>query len=434
MEMKRPTPIHILLPEEIPIQNKGEAAIFYGMIESFAALGDFRLINISKYPEDMGYSGTNVRAVNYPLIHMENGLVRALFDVVIVLWVGCLERILGKKLALMFCRSSIWKDFIRSELVLLGHDNVFCPTIRPRNIPIALYTKLSGKKLICYGASLGPFKGGRLERLICKTVLRCFDLITLRDEYSLEEIKKLNAKIIRPSVTADLAFLMKPMATAEMVSLLEKSGHKGIFDRPIVGITATRFLAERIERYEGKRCKGFDGKYEVYCRVLADCASHLIDRYEVNVALIAHVVGPSNWADDRSVNNDIATLVQNKEHLFVINEDLPVDALKSLIGCLSLLIGSRTHSMIGALSQCIPVVAITDRARFKTNGLFEELHISDCLYFIEDLANAEFLGKVADTWVRREKLARVLRTQIPIYIRKAEQNSALLSLCREPER
>lgn len=420
--------IVVLLPEEIPSQNKGEAAILYGMIESLRSFCTPKLINISKYKDDLRYNKIpGVKSIHYPLIHKEHGIIYALIDVFLVLLLGALQRSFGKNVCITFFKQDVWRAFIESDLVLIGHDNVFCPTITMRNIPLALYAKLAGKTLACYGASIGPLKGGLKERRVCSLVLSLFDLITLRDSHSLEEIKKLGLHPKAVEVTADLAFLMRPDESGEMERVMSKSDYTGLFDKPVIIVTATKYLAEKMSKADGRKLTGFDEKYEAFLHMMSVAIDEVTSEHDVNVLLLAHVVGPIAKQDDRITNNDIAQRVSNRDRLFILNDDLNADVLKKIISRASFLIGTRTHSMIAALSQGVPVLAITDSGRYKTNGIFQKLCLDKLLVNIEDICFAEFSKKVRDMFALREVYAKQLAEQLPAYIDEAKHNGTLLS-------
>ena len=210
----------IFIAEEIPSLNKGEAAILFGMIESFRTLGDVEVSLLSFHLEiDRPRYGDKVNMIDgIKDLHLINGFDRStivrLFESAAVL-LQCLSFMMLCKIfgldTTKIMKKEIWKEYCESDLIIIGHDSAFSglfgvvPFLQLYSLFIA---KIIKKPIAIYGGSAGIFES-KLQFIIAKFILNRVDIITLRDETSykyLQDIGITTQKIM----TADLAYLLQP--------------------------------------------------------------------------------------------------------------------------------------------------------------------------------------------------------------------------------
>jgi hypothetical protein len=115
--------VHLFLPEELPWENKGEAAILYGMLKSFEALGRFRLTLPTSNPADLcNYDAQGLHVVRSSMVSRDPVAVAGwllVFACVAILgrprWLRKVARRFSPALAAL----------LDADVVLLGHDNFF---------------------------------------------------------------------------------------------------------------------------------------------------------------------------------------------------------------------------------------------------------------------------------------------------------------------
>ncbi|HIH61187.1 MAG TPA: hypothetical protein HA298_00640 [Methanobacteriales archaeon] len=291
-------------------------------------------------------------------------------------------------------------DVLSEDYGIFNFLTEFC------GLSIAILLK---KPVFVYAESIGPFKNN-ITRFIARTVLNKTHVITTRDEISFNYLKKIGVE--KPSIyfTADSAFLLDKKEVNN--PLLNNFLSRG----KIIGFSLSNAISEWA-----------DGNYNEYVNVIAKIIDIIIESYDVNVLLIAHVTG-SGLNDDRIINKNVLKKVKNKKRIFNLKGDYNSEELKYIISHCELFIGARMHANIAALSNCIPTVAIS--YSIKTPGLMKLCGLED--YYIEftDLNEHTLLSKISDAWENREKIKAHLKNVIPKVKKKALKNGELVKeLC-----
>ena len=124
----------IFIAEEIPSFNKGEAAILFGMLETFNTLEGVEVSLLSFHPEiDRPRYGDRVNIIDgIKDLHLkkdfDKSMIVRLFESIVVLlqYISfiILYKIFGVN-ALKIMKKEIWKEYCESDLIIIGHDSVF---------------------------------------------------------------------------------------------------------------------------------------------------------------------------------------------------------------------------------------------------------------------------------------------------------------------
>jgi len=85
--------------------------------------------------------------------------------------------------------------------------------------------------------------------------------------------------------------------------------------------------------------------------------------------------------------------------------------LKSVIGHADLLLGSRYHSIVAALSHRVPAVAVG--WSHKYGELMASVGLEGCVADVRSFDRRAALGLVADAWATRAESAATLRRTVP---------------------
>jgi polysaccharide pyruvyl transferase WcaK-like protein len=417
-------PVTVVIAEEIPSKNKGEAAILMGIRASLEPREAFRLSLISRYDEDRIYEEAlelyrdeflSSRQSVFSLMAQSAGLVL----------LAAVERVAGKRLRLKRHRPA-HQALARADVLIVGHDNVFAKDFNLRCVPILVYAAITGKPVVSYGASIGPFPGHDLKtKLLRCLVLRRLSLVTLREGKSLEHALDSGIPAERVHVAADLAFLLEPASPSEVARIKQRAG----IDRsPWVAMTATRLLLDHVRTIAGQPRSGDPEDYSVCYDVLARFIDRVTREHGVQVVLLAHAIGPQARHDDRPVNEAILQRVERKGDVRVVNDDLSAAELKGLLADADMLVGMRTHSLIAATGSGTPVMALTTEGRFKTSGIIgEQLGLADSLVSIEDLDTEVLCARFAELWSSRATARETLAATREQVVSLAKSNGRLLS-------
>jgi len=273
------------------------------------------------------------------------------------------------------------------------------------------FAKLLGKRTIIYGQSIEHF-GNVLISNATKFVLNRVDLITVREEVSLNYLKSLGIKP-RLILTADAAFLVRSITTEESLKLLAK---EGIYQnhRPLVGMT---FRNWNFPEHSHSKAR-FTNYLEVMTRT--------VDFLTLSLGATVLLLSMSTFFrdDDRILSNEIASRAKDKTNIRVLTKDYSPEQLKGIIGQMDLFIGTRMHSNIFALSMGVPTIAIS--CQWKTDGIMKMLDMADYVLDMADLRFDDIVSAINKAWDNRSDIKQQLKTKIPEIENLALHNAELV--------
>lgn len=206
------------------------------------------------------------------------------------------------------------------------------------------------KRLILGPQTIGPFKTTSARSQVAYILRRCEKVFT-RDSWSTSLLKELGV-VHNAEETIDLAFRLpftrKPCRTSETIRL---------------GLNVSGLLYWAAEMHQLEFYLQFD-----YPSLINKVIEYLLRRNEVSVILIPHVIGQNKADDDLW----ICRALSEKFGLALSPAfTSPVEA-KSYISELDILVGSRMHATIAAVSSGVAAVPLAYSTKFR--GVFESLN------------------------------------------------------------
>ncbi|WP_441245662.1 polysaccharide pyruvyl transferase family protein [Kitasatospora sp. McL0602] len=265
----------------------------------------------------------------------------------------------------------------------------------------ALLAQRVGTPVVFAPQSFGPFPARAQRRLVRHTLGRAA-LVLAREDESVGQLRGcgLPEPQIRRAVDAGFAFA-PPAAVGWR-------GRLGLDpDRPVVGITARRWLArEAQDRYEGALAEAID-------TLQAD---------GTQVVLIPQVSTDYLGDDDRIVESRIAARCATAP--LRVDERVDYREIKSLYTECSFLIGTRFHSVIFSLTSGVPCIAI--EYEHKTRGIMADLGLGEWVLPIAEVTYARLMERVAALRADEAGYRAVLEQRIPAYVDDAERFPGLL--------
>jgi len=228
---------------------------------------------------------------------------------------------------------------LRSAVYINGGGNLIQDVTSTRSLLFYLYTlrcaKLCGCKVMMYGCGIGPVDK-KLDRLLAgRTIRRCADVITLREESSLEELEKLGVtgskgpKII---LSADPALTLSPASSDEVDSAMLSAGLH----------PEGNYICFALRRWP---------IFEEKTAAFAEAAQYAYQKYGLTPVFI-----PIEMAQDTSAAQAVADTLTCPHHIF---SSVPGSGL--VIGLLSRMravVSMRLHGLIFASGQGVPLVGI----------------------------------------------------------------------------
>jgi colanic acid/amylovoran biosynthesis protein len=251
-----------------------------------------------------------------------------------------------------------------------------------------------GKPLVLLPQSFGPLPGS-LQRGLLRWLLNRSALVAAREYRSLRFLAEIGLRQ-RALVLPDLAFAMSAAAGAAPVAFERMIGDAS---RPLVGLTLMDW---------GGQNPGFRNQpgYESAILALID---HLQRCYNATIVLFAQCYGPVPAHDDRLIARRIAAA--SAKPVTVIDAALAPAELQAAYGHLDLLIATRMHSAIFALSVGTPALAIG--YLHKSVGIMEMLGLTRYVLDIDTIDAQRLCMAVDRLWDERPAVCERLAVRIP---------------------
>ncbi len=232
-----------------------------------------------------------------------------------------------------------------------------------------LLAKAMGKKVALCAQSVGPFKW---TSKIAFYILNHAGFVSLRDQVSMDYLQSTGIKPRRLKHTADMAFLLEPVAAD--ISRSKFAGlMRGKTAGPVLGVSLSFLIESHFNR------KNPIASRESFWPLIAGVLDDWIDKYRGNVLFFAHVTGPGLQKDDREASKQVIAKMRNSAAL--VDEDLPSQEIKGLIRHCDQFIGARMHANIAALSSFVPTIALS--YSHKTPGIMNQLGCGEYVIPIE---------------------------------------------------
>ena len=227
--------------------------------------------------------------------------------------------------------------------ISIGGDN-YCYDGMP--VVLALLNKelkKKGAKTVLFGCSIEP---DLLKDSKVVEDLSNYDLITARESITYEALKAANVKT-KVVLVPDSAFTLPTVQKELPIGFLENN---------TVGLNISPLVLSCEE--------GEPILLKAYCRLI----EYILENTSMNIALIPHVVWPSN--NDNLPIHELYEKYKNTNRVIKI-EDCNATELKGYISRCRFFVGARTHATIAAYSSCVPTLVVGYSV--KSRGIAQDL-------------------------------------------------------------
>lgn len=431
--------LRFLIAENIPSLNKGELAILEGLNESLKIFNEYDLTIFSVNPEmdSKRYLSTiqifDVKT-SFPFFnHINNSKMAKITSVLIFTLkhlIFLFLYFLFKENALSIMKTDIWKIYLKSDVIFVGHNGVF--GLGSGLIPgsslitfmsylyLPFFRLILKKPLVIYGGSVNSYKKNNIWiRTWMRFVLSKIDLITVRDCLSYKNLQKMGLTNSNAYLTADLAFLLKP-ATDQHIERILNIENTGKTKRSMIGVTVTREMGYKFSLNLDK-----NQSYIEHNKLFSQVIDYLIETYNSQIVFIPHSIGFGEELDDRIISRDIFMGCKNKDHIKLITNEYSPSELKGLIGKLDFFIGERLHSVIGALSMAVPSIVITYE-RDRRIDIVKMLGHDNFILTVEELELNELKSKIDELFYKKDEIISNLNHNRKIVEKKSMMNGSIL--------
>lgn len=371
-----------------PLANRGDEAAHKAFVRRLvAALPDCQIDVIFLYALQENVDAIKVEAENVRYIIMPY------------------RRIMGIPMKMAFFLNVFWVSYFHPTLrkfrnTLKGYDKVICA---PGGICMGgfmdwshIWTLNVAKKLkkpiFYWGRSIGPFSDETYKKKVFKKysydLLRYFSYISLRDTTSVKLAKKIGITV---DEVVDSAFLENPIAEIPSDLQAELAGGEYIV-----------FVPNELTwhyRYSSVPKENIDG---FYLNIIA-----MLEQKFPNAKIVMLPQTYNSFVNDCSYFEKLKSLSKSK-NIIVIDETKSSDVQQKIIAGSKLVIGARYHSVVFAINNQIPFIALSYEHKIK--GFLEKLGFTQNMVEIQDIFDSgnENL-RVAATESGRNLLERAIK-------------------------
>lgn len=377
----------ILITHFYSENNKGDLAILSSMITQIKKTAPLAQISVLTCDKKRLYSTEKTTklfgSIFYYCIYKNNNPILRMFNSVyypsvILIWVLVI-RYLSISIPLLIpndLKQTLYQ-YINADLILCvgggyinGKNNISSHVTLALHLHSILISKLLNKPTILYSQSIGPFKNSLQEFAVSK-ILKNTDMIFARENITFALLLKMGIAKSKLVQTIDEAFRF---STKDQFIKNKFIFPKKKSDR-LIGITVRRwFSAKQQNEYES---------------VIASFAIYLSKTKNTKVVFIPQVTSQMHNDDDRVVSARIKKSIGNNLNVFFLNDNFNPHELKRIFKQLDFLVGTRMHSVIFALTENVPCIAI--EYEFKTLGIMQSLGIDEYSIKIENLSKKKLI-------------------------------------------
>jgi len=412
--------INILIPEDIPSHNKGEAALFYGLRETLRPFGDISLVLFSLHPDidQANYAG-EARVVDsrgVTPVHMLDGhgnrfvkLINYTVFIIKHFIFGILHRLFGAQAARIM-QGPVWKAYIEADLILMSHDSFYTPIYHGTQ---ALLFRLMGKPAIIYAATIkrkdknSGVKARLLDRWVSYTSKR-LSCITLREELSRAYLNEIGVteRDLPIKVFPDLAFIAPGMDKDDAWALLRAEGVPE--GQTLVGMA----ISQRKLDFAFPEQSMPDRRDKALAPII-EATNYVTGTLGATVVFIPHAIGPTPVLDDRITADMIRAKALHPDKIIIVRNEYSSKELKGMAACLDMTIGTRLHFTIDAMCSAVPSLLISHDGDLRCHGIIGAmLDMQEYVYNIDNIDASTLVEKIACLWKDREAVRAHLATRI----------------------
>ena len=289
--------------------------------------------------------------------------------------------------------------FISSDGDVFGEDYGFFPFLwRMYFLSLGI---LLEKPVVIYAEGAGPFKS-RLGIIISRFLFKRCVYISVREKTSLEHLVNLGIEGKKIHLVADSAFLLKPSPKGLNY---RKKGKK------LIGIAVSRLVSAY-----GFPHKEGETPYASFVSFMAKLMDWIIEDLDANIIMIPHAIQAER--DDYQTACDILRKIKNKNQVKILSRNFGAADYKKAISHCDLIIASRLHAAIGALSSFVPAIGIA--YSHKMMGIYKSLGAGDLVINIKN-CDWEITKKIKKVLANSDSIKKKLRKRMPIIRSLAEK-------------
>ncbi|MDP3979379.1 MAG: polysaccharide pyruvyl transferase family protein [Pseudomonas sp.] len=413
---------HFLVPELVPLENKGEEAIVRGIGDVIFPDGNYEIHLFDEVEQYRFVNGIHVYPVKWfisPWLNREFGfgitsekirdstqsLIRNGLHLIYPGWVKFKDNTLLKTVfdlkkikvnAELDSKYSGLENLLKLDYIIAGHDGAMdervCHVIEEINRIIPLPLGIFGIEF--------PLKF-KSKHIVSEQyrVLREAKFFFCRTNASKKVVDE-NFPSVKSTVRPDPAFGMKPASSSDVDNYLQSKGLLSLFEKPV--ILCTTCETGPISRFCFANEASPGQRLYAHRKFYAKLVSHMLSKYDVNVLFLPHALGPGQALDDTYVAAEVIKLIDKPNNVHLLHDDISAKLLKAIIAKGSFLIAERIHSMIGAVGVGTPFLCLGSSTDRRVEGIISEMvGAKDSIYYMNNPDISEAIEKLDCLWGNR---------------------------------
>lgn len=297
------------------------------------------------------------------------------------------------------------RAIVKSDIILSGGGTLIQNGTSTRSLlyylSIIKFAKLFNKKVMLYSNGIGPVNG-KINRKLVKLVVDNVDLITLREEFSKQDLLDMGVKKPDIYVTADAAFTLRSIPDDKAREFLIKE--KIPLDKDIIGVSVRNWNKAK---YGDK-----------YIKEVAKACDNMVKQGK-NVLFI-----PMEQPKDIETSKKV--MYEMKQDSYILQELYKPDEILGIIGQMNLILGMRLHTLLFSASKKVPMIGLVYDPKIE--------YYLDVLNMPNggdvrtgDIDAKRLTAQMEGMFLNLERYQDILAEKIGILLDKARQNDSLLN-------
>lgn len=293
----------------------------------------------------------------------------------------------------------IFKHMKKAELLISGGGTLIQDRTSSKSLWYYLYVIKSALannvRVMLYSNGIGPLEKAP-NKVRAKKVLDKVNMITLRDNMSLDELRGIGVTNPNAMVTADPAFNLGGVGTQRGKQILEKAGIPT--DRNLIGISVRKL--------------GMNDNTE---EILAKVIDTVTEKYNLYPVFI-----PMQEAKDAPISRSI--MAKMSSDAGIVTNIRNVDDMISVVANMHLCMGMRLHLLTYSAINSVPVIGIVCDPKIKG---FMELIGQKRYSDLKFMSFNELMGHIDECMQNYENIKLELSEVCEVYKQKADLNGKI---------
>lgn len=251
-----------------------------------------------------------------------------------------------------------------------------------------------GKPVYVMPNSFGPFNALGVKRLVRNILNKC-SLVTVRESISKKMLDDIGVKSVE---SPDLGFYLEKSNTNDDTVDKIRENFPG---RQLVAITA--------RPYRFPNSQNPEEKYKNYITSMVDFSRWLFDNNFLPV-FVDHTLAVKEHENDSSAINEIISHLDGNHYAYIANREYNCKDLKNVYHQMDFVVGTRFHSVIFAMSEGVPSIAVTYGGN-KGQGIMRDLNLPQYAISMSETDTNDLINMFRDLSQNKDEVRAILEKE-----------------------